>query len=856
MKFFLVSFLAFFAFESQAQIGIGTSTPDASAKVEISSTSKGFLLPRVALTGKTDVSTIASPATALVVYNTATAGSSPNNVTPGFYYYSGSEWVRFVIPTDNVSNISGTVAIANGGTGSTTKNFVDLSTDQTVAGIKSFGAISATTLNGLIIKTGGGSISSNIAIGNSNTFNGNLTGTSNFIYGANAGMVNTSGSNNIAMGGNGLRYNTTGSNNIALGSTAMQGNTTGNNNVAIGSSALSANATGSNLTAIGNGASIADGKTNSTAIGNGANVTTDNTIQLGNGSVTTVNTSGNIVTSGNVSAATFNGVTLKMGGGSISSNIAIGNSNTLNGNSTGTSNFIYGANAAMANTSGSNNIAMGGEGLRYNTTGSDNIALGNTAMQSNTTGNYNVAIGRAALTGNQTGSNLTAIGNGASITDGKTNSTAIGNGANVTTDNTIQLGNGSVTNVKTSGTLTAGTVTYPNTHNATAGQVLTTNSSGVASWANNSGITGNGTENYLPKYGSGGTSITNSLVYDNGTSVGINTNNPSASYKLEVNGKANFTNDIVVNGIKIGKGIDPGYGLLTTSFGFNALSSFVSGAYGSTAFGNQALEKNTSGAYNNALGILALQNITTGSANTGIGSCAGTEMTTGSSNVIIGHEAGRYLNTDGNTIIGYRAGQTCCGTNSTNQSNTYIGYLAGNGVTGSYNTILGASGNGTFSNNIILADGAGNIRYRWNGTTNDFNSGSVNAGSFNITSDFRLKTNISSLSKALNTIMQLNPVHYYKKNNLDSTNYTMEENGFIAQELRKIMPYIVKESTDKNKLLSVDYTSIIPILTKGIQEQQAMIEAQQKQIEKQQNQIDAQKKQLNEIVEIVKKMRQ
>ena len=46
------------------------------------------------------------------------------------------------------------------------------------------------------------------------------------------------------------------------------------------------------------------------------------------------------------------------------------------------------------------------------------------------------------------------------------------------------------------------------------------------------------------------------------------------------------------------------------------------------------------------------------------------------------------------------------------------------------------------------------------------------------------------------------------------------------------MPFIVKESSDKEKLLSVDYTSIIPVLTKGIQEQQKQIEEQQKQIDK------------------------
>ena len=35
-----------------------------------------------------------APAASLLLYNTATAGVSPNNVTPGYYYWDGAAWVR------------------------------------------------------------------------------------------------------------------------------------------------------------------------------------------------------------------------------------------------------------------------------------------------------------------------------------------------------------------------------------------------------------------------------------------------------------------------------------------------------------------------------------------------------------------------------------------------------------------------------------------------------------------------------------------------------------------------------------------------------------------------------------------
>ena len=79
-------------------VGIGTNTPDASAKLEIADANRGLLIPRVALTatnnGTTPIATTGA-STSLLVYNTATAGTAPNNVTPGFYYWNGTSWERF-----------------------------------------------------------------------------------------------------------------------------------------------------------------------------------------------------------------------------------------------------------------------------------------------------------------------------------------------------------------------------------------------------------------------------------------------------------------------------------------------------------------------------------------------------------------------------------------------------------------------------------------------------------------------------------------------------------------------------------------------------------------------------------------
>jgi hypothetical protein len=93
-KVFLSSLLLFITNWSFAQTGIGTTTPNASAKLEVYATNKGFLPPRIALTATTDATTIASPVAGLLIYNTATAGAAPNNVVPGYYYWNGTAWIQ------------------------------------------------------------------------------------------------------------------------------------------------------------------------------------------------------------------------------------------------------------------------------------------------------------------------------------------------------------------------------------------------------------------------------------------------------------------------------------------------------------------------------------------------------------------------------------------------------------------------------------------------------------------------------------------------------------------------------------------------------------------------------------------
>lgn len=78
----------------QGRVGIGTTNPNQHAILDLNGTLGGFLLPRIALTATNSPNPLGANVAGMTVYNTATAGTGANAVSPGFYYNDGSRWVR------------------------------------------------------------------------------------------------------------------------------------------------------------------------------------------------------------------------------------------------------------------------------------------------------------------------------------------------------------------------------------------------------------------------------------------------------------------------------------------------------------------------------------------------------------------------------------------------------------------------------------------------------------------------------------------------------------------------------------------------------------------------------------------
>ncbi len=169
--------LTLYTGQIRAQVTIGSNAaPDANALLDlknqsnVNASTKGLLLPRVQLKATDNFAPLSAHVMGMVVYNTATAGIAPNDVTPGYYYNNGSKWIRLADAaspinlytadgtlTDNrtVSQADKTLAFTSSATTGTSHFTVDGTTFNVDAVNNRVGIGTATPATKLDIQTGG-----------------------------------------------------------------------------------------------------------------------------------------------------------------------------------------------------------------------------------------------------------------------------------------------------------------------------------------------------------------------------------------------------------------------------------------------------------------------------------------------------------------------------------------------------------------------------------------------------------------------------------------------------------------------------------------------------------------------------
>lgn len=262
-----ITMLAGGAYAQKENVGIGTTNPDQSAILDLNSSTKGLLMPRLSLQQR---SAIQNPANGLIVYQT--------DMLSGFYFYDGKEWKPLSSATEqNSVAIDPNDWTANGNsvaTGLTTPYFGTNSASDLLfaAGGRIAGYISNSLTNeniflglnagrGRMNNTPLGYTSTGTGVGNtglgSNALQALTNGSDNIAVGIQAAYGNTDGTGNLAIGAQALRTNQSGIRNVAIGKTslyALSGNsagTQGSDNIAFGSGALETLVTGTFNTAIG-----------------------------------------------------------------------------------------------------------------------------------------------------------------------------------------------------------------------------------------------------------------------------------------------------------------------------------------------------------------------------------------------------------------------------------------------------------------------------------------------------------------------------------------------------------------------------------------------------------------------------
>ncbi|QFZ54113.1 hypothetical protein FEZ18_04470 [Oceanihabitans sp. IOP_32] len=525
----LFTFLA--SSKAIAQQGFGTNQPDRSAAVDIVSSKRGLLIPRLSLTSTTVAAPVNSPAESLLVYNTATTG----DVTPGYYYWdadpTNAKWVRFVsATTEKTVTVSAgkNVTVSSSTTGNTTDYEVAVAggTDGQVLVTRIVGGVTttvwvdpATFINGVVTASNG----LNINASNDIKLGGTLTEATTTI---------ATGTNDLAITGLedvSTTFDSTTQNIVVMGTDGVLKLTSAQSlvNDAIDEGNLTAKTLSGNgitVTAgntVGTDVSVASSLLKDVTLGIADNaITTDKildgtigTVDLADGAVTNTKITGG--GAGEIMISDASGNVTWVNPNTLLASISDGNTTVVSGTGTTTDPYIVEVKDGSINTIHLTNGAVTNAKVGADAITTDKILDG-------TIGTVDLADGAVTntkITGGGSGEIMISDASGnvtwvnpntllASISDGNT---TVVSGTGTTTDpyivevkdgsiNTIHLTNGAVTNAKvgadaittdkildgTIGTvdLADGAVTNTKITGGGSGEIMISDASGNVTWVN------------------------------------------------------------------------------------------------------------------------------------------------------------------------------------------------------------------------------------------------------------------------------------------------------------------------------------------------------------------------------------
>ncbi|MEP7238509.1 MAG: tail fiber domain-containing protein [Ferruginibacter sp.] len=682
-----------------------TATPaDASAILDVSSTLKGVLIPRMDKTAK---GLIATPANGLLVYQTG-----PDSI--GFHYYDllNTKWVYI-----NASGFS------------TDTTAWKLTGNSNVADTSFLGSKNNKALRFKVYDTTAGivdSTSGNAALGYKALRNNTAAGFyANSAVGFGAGQNLSSGYGNAMMGRHALSLTGASIQNVAIGDSAMGSAVSSAGNTAIGYQALKQyNGLGfyTYNTAIGFASqSAATGTINgpfsyyNTSVGGYAmanNVAGYDNVAIGI-SALRYNDSSASNTAIGTNAMAYH----KRSG--FNSNVALG-SFAMQGDSTGFWNTAVGSEAmdrysldGTAKGSGFSNVAVGFRALRGVRQGYENTAVGVGALESDSSGNYNTAVGRYASFLNKRGNFNVSLGFSASSNaDTVSNTVAIGSyaGAKNKQNNNVTIGYAAGYEAGSSSTYNPKEITFVG-YEAGRGSWASNKNTALGFRALSNTDAGFGIYDYLTGR--------NTAIGDSAMAFSIGGSNVVVGTEaLSNTGIPGVWNNVAIGDSAMGAAQSNSGALAdNVAIGYKSLTRIKN--QGNIAIGAYAGNELANSIWNTAVGYHALETDTTGSENTVVGTSAFRSSGNGTQNVSLGINTGYWVTSSYNTYLGSYAGQGFYN-RSTGASNTGVGDYALFLIrSGAQNVAIGESAlssDSTGSTNVSI--GAGSMESHLRGNEN------------------------------------------------------------------------------------------------------------------------------------------
>ncbi|MGE0562071.1 MAG: tail fiber domain-containing protein [Flavobacteriales bacterium] len=554
----------------------------------------------------------------------------------------------------------------------------------------------------------------------------------------------------------------------------------------------------------------------------------------------------------------------------------------FSGNKTtsGNWNTALGYGALTDNITGTSNTALGRVALSYNT-GSNNTATGTYSLFWGTTGSGNTATGAYAGQTNTTGSNNTYLGYNADATvNNLTNATAIGYNTQVSQSNSLILGNNANVGIGTSTPTTTFEVAN-STLNTTAKITNTFTSSAQKVAVDGSATGGGAAANMGGSFAATGSTLSNYGIYANaygnsGSKTGITSSATGTGTNIggqfsATSGTNNYAIIVPSGGGDVGIGtssplfpLDVKTSTALRSAYFETNTNSASSTFGiySTVQGTGTGAKRAGSfeAYNGSGENIGVRGYAQGSTATNYGvygwsTGAGTTnygvfgSATGATNNWAGYFSSGDVYVQNNLSVGtttpiyplHVVGNALLSANVHLGSPTPVSTSAKVSIWGSgwANTLKIY---GTSDAQVMIVESAGSvgigatINPAYNLHLENNSAAKPTTNTWTVASDARLKKDVKPFEGGLTDILKINPVWF---------TYTGEAGmpedtgvGVLAQELKKIAPYMVneweykkEESSKGEKYLGVDNGAMTYMLINAIKEQQKMIDDLKKEVE-------------------------